>query len=157
VTATDHALRVGQGGALVPSGPGLSGDPSSSFVYVTPPTDALPPARASEAENEVYVVPNPATAESMQPWTLSPNNEDPTGIKVEFHHLPQSTGVVSVFTLSGDLVKELHFDGTSGNGSLAWDLVSRNGQDITSGVYLFAVDADDDRYDRFVGRFVVIR
>ena len=77
--------------------------------------------------------------------------------KIEFHHLPQSTGKVSIFTLSGDLVKELVFDGTGGNGSLKWDLVSRNGQDVTSGVYLYSVQADDTRFKRFVGKFVVIR
>jgi hypothetical protein len=64
---------------------------------------------------------------------------------------------VSVFTLAGDLVKELRFDGRSGNGTVAWDLVSRNGQDVTSGVYLFVVEASDERFKRFTGRFAVIR
>jgi hypothetical protein len=105
----------------------------------------------------VYVVPNPATPESMKPWTLEPNNDDPTGIKVEFHHLPYSTGKLTIFTLSGDMVTELPFDGTTGNGSIAWDLVSRNGQDVTSGVYLFSVETDDASFKRFVGKFVVIR
>jgi hypothetical protein len=40
---------------------------------------------------------------------------------------------------------------------VAWDLVSRNGQDVTSGVYLFSVEADDKNFKRFVGKFVVIR
>jgi len=109
------------------------------------------------ARDEIYVVPNPATPESMRAWTLEPNNIDPTGVKVEFHHLPQSTGRVAIYTLAGDLIKELTFDGTNGNGSVPWDLVSRNGQDVTSGVYLFAVDADDASFKRFVGKFVVIR
>jgi len=157
VTATDHKLDVSTGGALVPVGPGLAGEPSSNFVYLNPPTDATPLESAGDIEEEVYVVPNPATTASMKPWTLEPNNEDPTGIKIEFHHLPRSTGKVTIFTLSGDMVDELPFDGTTGNGSLAWDLVSRNGQDVTSGVYLFSVEADDSSYKRFVGKFVVIR
>ena len=93
----------------------------------------------------------------MKPWKLEPNNNDPTGTKVEFHHLPQSAGRLTIFTLGGDMVKELTFDGTTGNGSLAWDLVSRNGQDVTSGVYLFSVEADDKNFKRFVGKVVVIR
>jgi hypothetical protein len=157
VTATDHKLEAGQGGSLVATGPGLSGDPSSNFIYLNPPTDPTPASQADDLETNVYVVPNPATVESMKPWTLEPNNEDPTGIKIEFHHLPESTGKVTIFTLAGDMVKELTFDGTSGNGSLAWDLVSRNGQDVTSGVYLFSVEADNTSYKRFVGKFVVIR
>jgi hypothetical protein len=157
VTATDHKVDFGAGGALTATGPGLAGDPSSNFIYLNPPTDATPREQAGDLESDIYVVPNPATPTSMKPWTLEPNNEDPTGVKIEFHHLPKSTGKVTVFTLAGDMVKELQFDGTSGNGSLAWDLVSRNGQDVTSGVYLFSVEADDTSFKRFVGKFVVIR
>jgi hypothetical protein len=161
VTATDHKLadpdptdRVEQ---LVVAGPGQAGDPSSNFVYLNPPTGALPPERADAIGDEVYVVPNPATPKTMAPWKLEPNNDDPTGTKIEFHHLPRSTGKVTIFTLAGDMVKELPFDGSTGNGSLAWDLVSRNGQDVTSGVYLFSVEADDGAFKRFVGKFVVVR
>jgi hypothetical protein len=157
VTATDHKVDFGSGGALTATGPGLAGEPSGSFIYLNPPTDATPREQAGDLESEIYVVPNPATPTSLSPWTLQPNNDDPTGVKIEFHHLPRSTGKVRVFTLSGDLVKELQFDGTSGNGSLAWDLVSRNGQDVTSGVYLFSVEASDEAFKRFVGKFVVIR
>jgi hypothetical protein len=52
---------------------------------------------------------------------------------------------------------ELPFDGSNGGGSLAWDLLSRNGQEITSGVYLFSVEAEKTEFKRFVGKFVVIR
>jgi hypothetical protein len=38
-----------------------------------------------------------------------------------------------------------------------WDLVSRNGQNVTSGVYLFAVEPDDEKFNRTIGKFVVIR
>jgi hypothetical protein len=35
--------------------------------------------------------------------------------------------------------------------------VSRNGQTITSGVYLFAVEPENREFSRAVGKFVVIR
>jgi len=168
VTATDHKVELDVATGLVTLlGEGLAGDPNSNFQYINPPTNALTPARADQAQDEIYVVPNPATAQSMSDWPkLQPNNDDPTGIKVEFHHLPQSRGKVTVYTLSGDMVVELPFDGTTGDhypygfggdGSLAWDLLSRNGQEITSGVYLFSVEADDPGFKTFVGKFVVIR
>jgi hypothetical protein len=94
----------------------------------------------------------------MADWPqLSPNNEDPTGIKVEFRNLPRSKGKIRVYTLAGDLVEEILYDGTTGVGTAAWDLVSRNGQDVASGVYLYSVEADDSNFDRFIGKFVVIR
>jgi hypothetical protein len=151
VTASDHGIA--SDGTFFE---GKVGDPSSNFVYIEP---GVPSQRDyAYKESAVYVVPNPATHESMEPWTLGPNNDDPTGIKVEFRNLPADRGTIRVFTLAGDLVDELKFDGRAGAGTVRWDLVSRNGQDVASGVYLFAVDTDTNAaYGRKIGKFVVIR
>ncbi len=121
----------------------------------------LPVSTAQEPERyqgkAVYVVPNPATRESIAPWQLMPNNADPTGIKIEFRNLPACRSTVRIFTVSGDLVEVLHHDGSAGDGTLPWDLISRNGQDVASGIYLFAVEPDDARFERTIGKFVVIR
>ncbi|HET6348144.1 MAG TPA: hypothetical protein VFH88_03580 [Candidatus Krumholzibacteria bacterium] len=152
VTASDHNIDD-QTGAL---SEGKVGDPSSNFVFVEPVTPSQ--LDYQYKEDEVYVVPNPATKESMQPWTLAPNNEDPTGIKVEFHNLPADRGTIRIYTVAGDLVKELPFDGRTGVGTVKWDLVSRNGQDVTSGVYIFSVETDtNEAFKRKIGKFVVIR
>jgi hypothetical protein len=151
VTALDHAFD--DDGNLAD---GKVGDPSSNFLYVEPSSVSQP--AWSYDENQIYVVPNPATKESMADWPqLSPNNEDPTGIKVEFRNLPRSKGKIRIYTLSGDLVRELYFDGTSGVGSLSWDLVSRNGQDVASGVYLFSVESQGEQFDRFISKFTIVR
>jgi hypothetical protein len=135
---------------------GKAGDPSSNFVYVQPKSVAQ--AAWAYNEDQIYVVPNPATVQSMSRWpNLEPNNDDPTGIKVEFRNLPASRGTIRVYTLAGDLVIELPFDGTSGVGTVSWDLVSRNRQDVSSGVYLYAVESDDKNFTRHIDKFVVIR
>jgi hypothetical protein len=152
VTALDHAIDDVTGAFST----GKAGDPSSNFIYVEPQTSSQPDYRYNEAE--VYVVPNPATTQSMKPWTFSPNNEDPTGIKVEFHNLPADRGTIRIYTVAGDLVQTLPFDGRKGIGSMKWDLVSRSGQDITSGIYIFSVETDtNDAFKRKIGKFVVIR
>ena len=74
---------------------GKVGDPSSNFVYIEPESPSQLDYQYSE--DEVYVVPNPATTASMQPWTLSPNNDDPTGIKVEFRNLPPDRGTIRIY------------------------------------------------------------
>jgi hypothetical protein len=151
VTALDHSID--DDGTFFE---GKTGDPSSNFTYVEPRT---PSQQAYDYdENQVYVVPNPATRESMAEWPeLGPTNEDPTGIKVEFRNLPASTGIIRIYTLAGDLVQELSFDGRSGIGTVKWDLVSRNLQDVTSGVYIYSVETDSDNFARKIGKFVVIR
>jgi hypothetical protein len=153
VTAFDHGFS--STGALEV---GKAGDPSSNFQFIEP-CGASQPAYNYDP-TEVYVVPNPATTESMAPWTLNPNNDDPTGIKVEFRNLPASKGKVRIYTIAGDLVQELLFDGTEAGGNagcLKWNLVSRNGQDVTSGIYLFSVESEDNNFKRKIGKFVVIR
>jgi hypothetical protein len=68
--------------------------------------------------------------------------------------LPRARCRIKIFTLAGDLVESLDHDGSNGDGQAAWNLVSRSGQDISSGVYLFTVDSP---LGQQVGRFVVIR
>ena len=160
VSASDHKIELDVAtGLFKVLGPGLAGDPNSNFVFINPPANPLceEQEQSEELDQEIYVVPNPATTRTMGAWALLPNNADPTGLKIEFHHLPRSRGKVTIFTLSGDMVIELPFDATGGDGSLSWDLLSRNRQEITSGVYMFSVEADKSSFKRFVGKFVVIR
>ena len=152
VAAFDYAVSPTTGERIA----GKTGDPSSNFVYIEPST---PSQRDYQyTEDDVYVVPNPATTSSMQPWTLSPNNDDPTGIKVEFRNLPADRGTIRIYTIAGDLVEELPFDGRNGTGSMKWDLVSKNGQDVTSGIYLYSIECDTNAaFKRKIGKFAVIR
>jgi hypothetical protein len=77
---------------------------------------------------------------------------------VEFRNLPQDAGTIRIYTLAGDLVEEIQFDGRTGQGTVEWDLVSRNGQDVTSGVYLYSIETDtNSAYPRNIGKFVIIR
>ena len=152
VTATDHSIDDGTGAFSE----GKAGDPASNFAYVEPQSLSQPDYNYHA--DHVYVVPNPATTESMQPWTLGPNNNDPTGLKVEFRNLPSDRGTIRIYTVAGDLVEQISFDGRTGDGSAKWDLVTRNGQDVTSGVYIFSVETDTNAtFKRNIGKFVVIR
>jgi hypothetical protein len=68
--------------------------------------------------------------------------------------LPRERSTIKIWTVAGDLVQELHHDGRDGSGEQAWDLISRNGQEVESGIYLFTVESS---LGRSSGRFVVIR
>lgn len=153
VVAFDHTPEAISG---VPGlQPGSAGDPSANFLFVEPRGAAQ--AYGKYDENEIYVVPNPATGQSMAGWALAPNNEDPTGLKIEFRNMPPARGTIRVYTIAGDLVKEIYFDAVANGGSVRWDLVSRNGQDIASGVYIYAIEFEGGQYDRVIKKFTVIR
>jgi len=151
VVAWDHTFD----GAGKVSEAGRADSPYSNFHYVVPQSAAQ--EVESFRESRVYVVPNPVTTEGMQPWLLGPTNQDPTGEKLEFRNLPRCVSTVRIYTLAGDLVQTLTHDGTSGNGTLPWNLISRNGQTVTSGIYLYSVEPHAPELRRFVGKFVVIR
>ena len=48
-------------------------------------------------------------------------------------------------------------DGLTDGGSASWNLVSRNGQEVVSGIYLYVVQSDDGAFEDFIGKFVVVR
>lgn len=84
-----------------------------------------------------------------------------------FANLPRSRNTINVYTLAGDLVETIEHDGSRDcpggdefsdcGGSAFWNLVSRNGQEVVSGIYLYSVESADSRFDRVVGRFAVVR
>jgi len=112
----------------------------------------IPRADARDKLGRVSVVPNPYLGGA--PWDLTPSDVDPTGTKIGFYGLPKARSTLRIFTLAGDLVREIEHDGTGGDGTAWWNLVTRNGQDVESGVYLFSVESEMGTY---VGKFVVIR
>ena len=152
VTAVDHAFHDDTGGVRRRQG----GRPGLQLRL-----RRTAPARRSRttpyAEDEVYVVPNPATdridgavdalAQQRRPDRAQGRVPQPA---------PADRGTIRIFTLAGDLVEEIAFDGTPAT-ERAWDLVSRNGQDVTSGVYLFSVETQNNNFERTIGKFVVIR
>ena len=158
VTATDFNADV-VGGNLVPIGPGLVGDPQSNFEYAVPRSRSQTAAERDALGHNIYVVPNPATRSALAEFSqLKPNSDDPTGVRVMFANLPAARNTIKIFTLSGDLVQTIMHDGTNGDGSAFWNLVSVRGQEVVSGIFLYSVESSGaGEFDRVVGRFVIIR
>ena len=111
-----------------------------------------PQIAASVTNSRVWVVPNPYRANA--PWERPPVAGDTFTRHIDFFGLPRTRSTIRIYTLAGDLVQVIEHDGTSGNGEAEWNLISRNGQDVESGIYLFSVEAPSDHQ---VGKFVVIR
>jgi hypothetical protein len=106
----------------------------------------------TRSDGKVWVVPNPFKADA--PWEREPVPGDAFTRHVDFFGLPRAQSRIRIYTLAGDLVQTIDHDGTHGDGEAPWNLISRNGQDIESGVYLFTVEWPGGHQ---VGRFVIIR
>jgi hypothetical protein len=158
VTATDHALLPEGSSITLPVGPGLIGDPGSSFSSTSPGAAAQTAEDRERFGVNIYVYPNPATRDALAEYQqLNPNGADPTGVRVTFTNLPRAHNSIKIYTVSGDLVQTLDHDGLSGSGFCSWNLMSLNGQEIVSGVYLYSVESDNDSFEDFIGKFVVVR
>ena len=161
VTATDHELQQipdSNPPVLGILGPGLIGDPSSSFTFTSPATSAQTAAERARDGANIFVYPNPATRHTLSEFQqLSPSPDDPTGVRVNFANLPAARNTIKIFTLSGDLVQTIDHDGRQGYGEASWNLISRNGQEVVSGIYLYVVHSLDSGFDDFIGKFVVVR
>lgn len=168
VTATDFRAEA-VGNQATPVGPGLSGDPQSNFGFAVPRFAAQTKEERAAEGQDIFVFPNPATREALAEFSqLSPNGHDPTGVRVMFANLPRSRNRINIYTLAGDLVQTIDHDGYALDcptadgfgdcgGSAFWNLMSRSGQEVVSGIYLFSVESNDAAFDRVVGRFVVVR
>jgi len=160
VTATDHELLPADNPQRInlPVGAGLVGDPGSSFDSTVPGSVAQSAEDRERFGTNIYVFPNPATRDALEEFQqLFPSGDDPTGVRVSFANLPAANNTLKIYTVSGDLVQTIFHDGTLGSGHASWNLMSRNKQEVVSGVYLYTVQSDDDRFDDFVGKFVVVR
>jgi hypothetical protein len=113
-------------------------------------------------------------------WDLTPNASDPTGTHIDFMGMPPGTWTLRIYTVSGDLVQTIHStdavnesvrapvtddlgvtrpgyvrqQDTANDGQASWNLISRTGQDIVSGIYIFTVESREGTQR---GKFVVIR
>ena len=112
----------------------------------------VPRTDAADDVDHVKVVPNPY--EFHAAWDLRGSSADPTGTHINFNHLPRGKFTLSVFSSAGDLIRSFTEGDAHGGGTVEWNLVSRNGQDIKAGIYVYSVDSD---LGHKVGRFTVIR
>jgi hypothetical protein len=116
----------------------------------------------------VSVFPNPYRGSAVWDRTRA------TGRFLWFVGLPERAKI-KIFTLAGDLVDEIDFDGERYSGAnalgvndgrgtppvlpgtmAAWDLRSKSGQPVSTGLYLFSV-TDEDSGESQQGKFLVLK
>ncbi len=108
-------------------------------------------ARTSFEENKPYVVPNPYRGRSDFELERFAANEFER--QVQFRRIPAGA-TIRIYTVRGHLVQTLQHDGFL-EGSVAWNLRSKDNLEIAPGLYIFHVDAGE--LGEHVGKFAVIK
>ena len=104
--------------------------------------------------DKIKVVPNPyVVSNSWEPLNPYANGRGPR--ELHFIHLPQKC-TVRIFNIRGQLVRELeHQSESMTDGTLIWDMQTKDLLDISYGVYIYHVDAGDLGVK--IGKFAVIK
>lgn len=101
----------------------------------------------------IKVVPNPYLANAL--W--EPKNPYTSGRgprSIHFTHLP-SKCTIKIFTVNGELVKEIEHNATLDDGSAEWNLLTKDNLSASYGVYIYYVDAPG--IGKKAGKFAIIK
>ncbi len=108
---------------------------------------------AEDRLDKISVVPNPYIAAAR--WERRNLNQTGRGErKINFINLPAEC-TIKIYTVSGDLVKELVKEYSPTNGALEWNLVSEDGMDVASGLYIYHVEAPN--VGEYINKFALIK
>ena len=74
---------------------------------------------------------------------------------INFINLPPSSKI-HIYTSSGNHVTTIEHNGTIQNGTVSWDLRTKEGLDVAFGVYFYVVEADGISEKKF-GKLALIK
>lgn len=110
-------------------------------------------AVAKSRLSEIAVVPNPYVgAASWEPPNIFRSGRGER--RIFFVNLPVKC-TIRIYTVRGHLVMTLEHDSTLDNGQEPWNLISKDGMEISYGVYVYHVDAPG--IGEKIGRFAIIK
>jgi hypothetical protein len=103
--------------------------------------------------DKIKVVPNPyVVGNSWEPLNLYSTGRGPR--ELHFIHLPMEC-TIRIFNIQGQLVQTLEHQSTLYDGTLVWDMLTKDKLDIAFGVYIYHVDAPG--LGTKIGKFAVIK
>jgi hypothetical protein len=102
----------------------------------------------------IYVVPNPYVGASSFERHVVNEEEGRGPRRIDFVNLPTEC-TIHIFTSSGKLVRKLEHNTSISEGRESWDLRTKDGLEISYGVYFYAVETPDGK--QTLGKFSVIK
>ena len=111
-------------------------------------TDSL-----SKTMDDIKVVPNPYVATNVMETAVS-NQFLNQRRSLMFTNVP-AQALIKIFTVSGVLVDEIIINNSPEKGIVHWDMLTREGLEISAGMYLYHIKAETG--NEKIGKFAVIK
>ena len=138
----DQGFRLGEEKFYAVTSVDVNGDESGRTNF----TAHVKNIAAVAQLDQVYAVPNPFVLNSGVEGLGQEN-------RIGFYGLTENA-TIRIYSFAGQLIETIeHRDDVI---SVAWFQVTRNNQDLASGVYLYVVD-DHVNGERFTGKFIVVK
>ena len=103
--------------------------------------------------DDIYVVPNPYVVTA--PWEPKSYYQFGRGERrLHFFHLPKEC-TIRIYNLRGYLVDTIKHHSTVVDGMESWNMLSKDGQEISYGIYIYHVDAPG--IGETTGKFAIIK
>ena len=137
----DTVYDLGQGDKLAihTTKPFRQGD-EFEFVTELPTTSLSTSEGAGSALEAIRVVPNPYLTAAEFELPLPPGITSGRGERrMDFTHLPAGS-TIRIYTSRGDHVVTLKHEGNIEDGSVSWNLKSKENLDVAFGVYFYVVE-----------------
>ena len=144
-----HTTKPFRGNWVNDDGDTLRGD----IFQFTMKAESYSEEKAKIDMEKIAVVPNPyvvaARWEPPNPYAFGRGER-----KIQFIHLPKEC-TIRIYTIRGNLVKEIKHNAPITDGAETWNLISQDGMDVAYGVYIYHVHAPGigDK----IGKFVLIK
>jgi hypothetical protein len=126
---------------------------SSKDVFEFNTTASIVEIRATASVlDRIMVVPNPYIETAI--WEKQSFLRGRGERKINFNNVPVNC-TLRIYTLNGLLIKELRHDGSTGGvGTITWDLTTKDGLEVASGLYIYHVEAEG--IGTKIGKFAIV-
>lgn len=112
-----------------------------TFSFMSEPAQVDNSMATTELEG-IRVVPNPYVTATAHERPLPPAITTGRGErKIDFIHLPAGADI-HIFTARGEHVTSLHHDDNIFDGTVSWNLKSKENLDVAAGIYFYVVESD---------------
>jgi len=127
---------------------------SDSILFTVKAPTALEAAKVQAGMEDIKVVPNPYVATNMMEPALS-NPFLNQRRRLLFTHIPAECSI-KIFTASGVLVDEIEVHNPAEQGTVHWDMLTKEDLEIAAGIYVYHVKSKITG-DEKIGKFAVIK